>query len=112
MTEFKKGDIVSFGGVECEILDPPKYTAGSSVWIDQGDGLISFTSDGRWSEKHTEPLLKLVRRKREPFRFEMQMQWIRHPNGLVYACEDGEPFVRWSNLVGRKGKLVFEESEK
>jgi hypothetical protein len=57
---FKVGDRVSFGGLEGEVVsDDSCSDYPISVEFESGH-TNDFTADGRLSEYHTEPLLKLV----------------------------------------------------
>lgn len=69
--EFKKGDIVSFGGSKGTVIKVTAY----SILVNFDFTTMFFTPDGRFDASHTEPLLKLIERPKRKKKIKRKV-WI------------------------------------
>ncbi len=61
--EFKVGDVVSFGGLEGEVIYSQPLDVVYQVQVKFPHMKVFFTIDGKIDPIHTEPVLKFVERK-------------------------------------------------
>jgi len=80
--KFQKGDVVTFGGTEGEVIEVrPGHSQPILVSFENGMFNSTFTEDGRYFIYHSEPLLKLKFRPKKKVSY-----WLAHSKTDGQIC--------------------------
>lgn len=101
---FKVGDIVEFGGNQGVVISdtatPPHQILAEFDADTPTATYHYFTSDGRFSVKHTKPLLNLVERPKKKVKKTLEI-WANVYKDGFYACYDTAQEANGHSTPGR-----------
>lgn len=105
---FKPGDKVRCAFYGDEVFTLVLGFCDSIVTLNRAVPYRDFFSDGKIHRDHTHPVLTMVEPKKEPLRIEIPITWIDENLTIIPVPDKG--FHLDTVLIGKRGKLIFEET--
>ena len=108
---FGKGKVTAMIGLhfplQCTFDHEPEYE----------ENPVHYERDGKDDDSNLNPVLMHLDRaielglcKREPYKFEAEVEWTEHEDGTTYPFWSTPPYASLpQRLIGKKGKLTFVE---